>query len=66
LLVAIEEPSNLMQAIAFNGFKVAAGDRVEPPPGLSDRVFQVVSITYKVSRDCLTTCKYVQNGELAA
>jgi hypothetical protein len=28
----------------------------------SERQFQVVSITYEVSRDCQTTCKYVVDG----
>ena len=39
---------------------VVARDGVEPPtPAFSERNFQVVSTTYKVSGDCLTTCKYV-------
>jgi len=35
----------------------------EPPtPAFSERNFQVVSTTYKVLGDCLTTCKYVVGG----
>ena len=42
---------------------MVARDGVEPPtPAFSERNFQVVSTTYKVSRDCLTTCKYVVGG----
>jgi len=40
-----------------------ARDGVEPPtPAFSERNFQVVSTTYKASRDCLTSCKYVIRG----
>jgi hypothetical protein len=43
----------------FFGMMVAR-DGVEPPtPAFSERNFQVVSTTYKVSGDCLTACKYV-------
>ena len=46
-------------ATKFFGMMVAR-DGVEPPtPAFSERNSQVVSTTYKVSGDCLTTCKYV-------
>ena len=42
---------------------MVARDGVEPPtPAFSERNFQVVSTTYKVPGDCLTTCKYVVGG----
>ena len=42
---------------------MVARDGVEPPtPAFSERNLQVVSTTYKVLGDCLTTCKYVVGG----
>jgi len=42
---------------------MVARDGIEPPtPAFSERYFQVVSTTYKVPQDCLTTWKYVEDG----
>jgi hypothetical protein len=49
--------------ILMNPFGMVARDGIEPPtPAFSERGFQVISTTYKVLRDCLTTWKYAVDG----